>query len=132
MRHILILIYLFVSFSLFSQSQKDNDMKGFWYYSDDYTTKQLIIKDNLKFHWYFSSCEGSECYSGKFKIQGDSLLLNINKSDRTLKFLIRNNKILTYKEKNNDYPNFQPLTSVDKQKRLKCSNKEIELVEFKE
>jgi hypothetical protein len=129
---LLLILNLFICITALSQTSKESAIVGYWYYSDDYTTKQLILKDNLKFYWYYSSCEGSDCYTGNFEVHGDSLVLHIKKSKSTIEFLIRNNKIFTYKGKENNYPDFEPLSLVDKQKKLKCTDIDIEIVEFDE
>lgn len=128
----LITIILLSVITQTSFSQIDSAPSQYWRYADGYTTKQLILKNNSKFHWYFSSCEGSVCYSGKYKQKGDSLILFIKNTDERLEFVFRKNNIYTYKNKENKYSDFEPLSPVGKEKRLKCKDEKLEYVEYKE
>lgn len=107
-----------------SQTSDNNSIFGIWFYKDDYTIKQLILKDNHRFNWYFSSCEGDNCFKGRYYCKTDTIFLHPRKGE-SLKYVFRDGKIYSYPGENCNYPDFEPLKKITKPYNLKCNYDEI-------
>ena len=131
LKYTLFLFCLLSSQPIFSQNMGKAFLTGCWFYQDGYTRKQIIFKNETKFYWYYSSCEGDICFKGKYKFENDTIYMSPKRREIE-KFILRDNKIYTYPGKNWDYPELEVLTKVNKQKRHKCNYEEMEIIVFED
>lgn len=128
MKQTILVIFLSSFFMLHGKDKKT--LSGTWFYQDDYTTNQLVLKK--KYVWVHMSCDGCLWEKGRYSIVGDTIILNSKYYPGLRKFLFRDDKVYTYQNEKDEYSEFYSLARTDTTRKYskKELNGDIEIIEL--